>query len=106
MCKINPKEPEAEYWICVDLYGIRFLAVDAAPGTEFQRGFLFNEEALERMVLWGAKQNIVQFVVQTVNPAFPAAGRIPMTIALISPAAVDVAYVVHHIANDRKRQKI
>lgn len=97
MCKINTKAPDCEYWICVDLFGVRFVSVDSAPGHGFQRGFLFNEEAVERVLCWGARQNIVQFVVSTVNPAAPTAGRVPMTIALISPAAVDIAYAVHVI---------
>merc|ERR1711879_130897 len=97
MCKINTKAPDCEYWICVDLFGVRFVSVDSAPGHGFQRGFLFNEEAVERVLCWGARQNIVQFVASTVNPAQPTAGRVPMTIALISPAAVDIAYAVHVI---------
>jgi len=101
-CRINPKEPEAEYWICVDLFGVRFVSSDAAAGTEFQRGFLFNEEAVERVLRWGAKQNVLQFIVQTINPQFPAAGRVPMSIALTSPAAIDIAYAVHCISNHRK----
>lgn len=101
-CKINPKEPDAEYWICVDLYGVRFVSSDAAAGTEFQRGFLFNEEAVERVLRWGAKHNVLQFIVQTINPAFPSAGRVPMSIALTSPAAIDIAYAVHCISNHRK----
>merc|ERR1711972_1114948 len=97
MCKINTKAPDCEYWIAVDLFGVRFVSVDSAPGHGFQRGFLFNEEAVERVLCWGARQNVVQFVVSTVNPAAPTAGRVPMTIALISPAAVDIAYAVHVI---------
>merc|ERR1711964_676831 len=49
MCKINPKEPDAEYWICVDLYGVRFVAVDNTR-AEFHRGFMFHEGAVERVV--------------------------------------------------------
>jgi len=105
MCKVNPKEPEAEYWICVDLFGVRFVSVDSAPGRGFQRGFLFNEEALERVLRWGAKQNVVQFVVQTINPAVPAQGRVPMSISLVSPAAIDIAYAVHVICNDRRSRQ-
>merc|ERR1712183_71892 len=71
MCKINPKIPEAEYWICLDVFGVRFVSVDSA--VVFQRGFLFNEESVERILSWGAKQNICQLVVQTVNPKDPAA---------------------------------
>jgi len=100
-CKINPKEPEDEYWVCVDLFGVRFVSVDSAPGFEFQRGFLFNEEAVERVLRWGANKNVVEFVVQTVNPAFPTQGRVPMIIALQCPAAVDIAYAIHCIQNEK-----
>jgi len=97
MLKINPKDPVAEYWICVDLFGIRFVSVDSTPGRGFQRGFLFNEEAVERILLWGARDNLLHFVVSGVNPALPTAGMVPMTIALTSPSAVDIAYAVHSI---------
>ena len=97
MCKVNPKAPIAQYWVCVDLFGIRFVAVDSKPGSSFQRGFLFNEEAVERVLSWGAKGDTVQLVVTTVNSANPTSGRVPMTIALQSPAAMDIAYAVHLI---------
>jgi len=97
MLKINPKEPTAEYWICVDLFGVRFVSVDSTPGRGYQRGFLFNEEAVERILLWGARDNSLQFVISGVNPALPTAGMVPMTIALTSPSAVDIAYTVHAI---------
>jgi len=100
-CKINPKEPEDEYWVCVDLFGVRFVSVDSAPGFEFQRGFLFNEEAVERVLRWGANKNVVEFVVQTVNPALPSQGRVPMLIALQCPAAVDIAYAIHCIQSEK-----
>jgi len=96
-CILNAREPDAEYWICVDAFGVRFVSVDSAPGTEFQRGFLFNEEAMERVLRWGAKGNILQFVVQTVDPVSPTEGRVPMTISLLSPAAIDIAYAIYII---------
>jgi len=95
--KINQKAPEAEYWVCVDLFGVRFVSADSTPGQGFQRGFLFNDEAVERVLCWGAKKDIVQFVVMTVNPALPGAGRVPMTIAIKSPAAMDISYAVHTV---------
>jgi len=102
LCKINPKEPDAEYWVCVDSFGVRFVSIDSIPGNTFQRGFLYNEEAVERVLCWGAKKDVVQFVVQTVNPLAPAAGRVPMCIALTSPAAVDIAFCVHTIYKESK----
>jgi len=98
MCKLNTRNPEAEYWVCLDVFGIRFVSVDSSTGL--QRGFLFNEEAVERVLFWGAKQNVLQLVVQTVNPSMPNAGRAPHTIALVSPAAIDIAYAIHIICRD------
>jgi len=97
MLKLNQREPEGEYWICVDLFGVRFISINSTPDCGFSRGFLFNEEAVERVLCWGGKQNVVQFVVSSFNPQQPAAGRVPMTVALHSPAAVDVAYTVHTV---------
>merc|ERR1711979_65627 len=67
MCLINSKDKEGYYWICADRYGIRFVAVDTTAGHDFQRGFVFNTEALDRILLWNGKQNTVMFVVATVN---------------------------------------
>lgn len=97
MMKLNAKAPEGEYWICVDLFGVRFVSADSTPGKGFQRGFLFNDEALERLLCWGAKQDYAQFVVMTMNPAYPGAGRVPMTVAIKSPAAMDISYAIHTV---------
>jgi len=97
MLKLNQREPEGEYWICVDLFGVRFISINSTPDCGFSRGFLFNEEAVERVLCWGGKQNVVQFVVSSFNTQQPAAGRVPMTVALHCPAAVDVAYTVHTV---------
>uniref|UniRef100_A0A7S2NT35 Myosin motor domain-containing protein n=1 Tax=Zooxanthella nutricula TaxID=1333877 RepID=A0A7S2NT35_9DINO len=108
MCLINAKAAEGNYWIAVDFFGVRFVPVDAEPGNMFQKGFLFNEEAVERVLIWGAKQNVVQFVVSTVNPAMPHLGRVPMTIAMSCPLAVDIHYVVDFICSMKgmaERQK-
>lgn len=101
-CPLNLREPEGQYWICVDLFGVRFLCADASGGKIFQRGFSFNQEALERVLRWGAKQNCLQIVVQTVNPLMPSQGRIAMTINVVCPAAVDVAYTIHKIWQHRQ----
>jgi len=103
MCRINPKEPKAEYWICLDLFGVRF--VSDRHGVEFQRSFQFNEEAIERVLSWGATKDVVQFVVQTVNPALPAAGRVPMSIVLSTPAAVDIVWVAQSISKVRNQAR-
>merc|ERR1712137_327149 len=70
-CIINPKEPEAEYWICVNPSGVRFVSVDSQPGTEFIRGFLFGEEAMERILRWGAKTNTIQFCCSNSESSIP-----------------------------------
>jgi len=100
-CRINAKTDNDEYWIVVDVFGIRFVS-PSVTGKQFQRGFLFHDEAMERVVRWGAKQNVVEFVVQSINPKQPKAGRVPMTIRLMSTGAVDIAYAIHTIQNERK----
>eukprot|EP00929_Paragymnodinium_shiwhaense_P007738 TRINITY_DN111650_c0_g1_i1.p1 TRINITY_DN111650_c0_g1~~TRINITY_DN111650_c0_g1_i1.p1 ORF type:complete len:1685 (+),score=409.16 TRINITY_DN111650_c0_g1_i1:39-5057(+) len=104
MCKINPREAEAEYWICLDLYGVRFLPLDPVSGWP-GRGFLFNEEAPDRVLRWGARQNVLQFVVQALNPALPGQGRVPMCISLVTPAAIDIAFAIHVLCNDRSLRR-
>jgi len=104
-CKINPKQQEDEYWAVVDVFGVRFVAPTAQAGKQFQRGFLFHDEAMERIIRWGAKQNVVEFVVQTVNPTAPKAGRVPMSVRIASTGAVDIAYAIHCIQNERKGVK-
>mmetsp|Transcript_78594 Transcript_78594/g.163303 ORF Transcript_78594/g.163303 Transcript_78594/m.163303 type:complete len:1717 (+) Transcript_78594:111-5261(+) len=97
-CIINPKAKDSEYILAVDFHGLRFMAAthnknETGPG--FQRGFLFNEETWERVLVWGAKSNLLQLIVTTVNPDFPNAGRIPMRINFQCPAAVDIAFTLH-----------
>jgi len=110
-CKINPKDPEAEYWICVDLFGVRFLSLDSTPGAEYMRGFLLRDESVERVLRWSAKQDVLTLIVQTyqsptstlkdgrktVNPT-----RLPMTIQVTSPAAVDIAHTLQCAARERR----
>eukprot|EP00913_Durusdinium_trenchii_P034863 g32611.t1 len=58
-CAINRKQKGGEYWICLDLFGVRFVTADSQPGQSFSRGFLFNEETMERIYCCKAKGNIV-----------------------------------------------
>jgi len=97
MCRINPQAQDATYVIAVDYFGLRFLTTGDLPGSLFQKGFLFNEEAVERLLVWGACQNVAQFVVTTVDPSQRFVGRVPMTIAMLTPAAVDIAFAVHMV---------
>jgi len=92
-CPINRKAKKpGEYWICVDLFGVRFVTADSQPGQSFSRGFLFNEDTLERIYCCKAKGHIVQFMVKTVDPDDPKSGRVDQTITMSCPAAVDVAF--------------
>lgn len=113
MCEINPKDPEAEYWICVDLFGVRFLSLDSTPGNEYMRGFLLRDESVERVLRWSAKQDILQIIVQTIPNMNSEAKRgaaslgsswspvrQPMTIAVASTAAVDIAHTLQCAARD------
>jgi len=103
ICRINPKEPEGEYWICVDSFGIRFVSPDCTSGkkSSYQRGFLFNDEALEKVIGCSAKQNLVQFVVTAYDNSQSSQGRMTMLISLTCPAAVDVAFLVHTLHESR-----
>lgn len=118
MCKINPKDPEAEYWICVDLFGVRFLSLDSQPGNEYMRGFLLRDESVERVLRWSAKQDVLQIIVQTYSQSTPEAQaasrmtrkpatgpmtaiRLPMTVAVQCSAAVDIAHTLQCAARER-----
>jgi len=106
MCIINHDCPTDTYWVCLDPFGIRFLTVDD-DSYGFQRGFLFSPEAMERVLCWGAKDADVQFVVQTVDQQNVSLGRIPMTVALSSANAVDIAFAASLIVGDvQRRQKM
>jgi len=110
VCCLNTKNPEGEYWIAVDFFGVRFLAEgrpgagsppDAAP---FYRGFLFNEDHIERVLMWGARQNVLQLIVTTLETKDKKVDddglgkderkRVPMMISMSTPAAVDIAYAI------------
>jgi hypothetical protein len=107
-CKINPKDHKCAYWICVDLFGVRFLSLDSTPGNEYMRGFLLRDESVERVLRWSAKQDILTLIVQTYHqgdkgapkPGNPV--RMPMTITVISSAAIDIAHTLQCAARERK----
>lgn len=113
MCKINPKDPDAEYWICVDFFGVRFMPLDSTPGNDFMRGFLLHDESVERVLRWGAKHDVLQLIVQTVNTGdvgaargnLPPRVRSTMTVTVVCPAAVDIAHTLQCVARERKAQK-
>ena len=86
--QVNKKDPEGRYWICVTIEGVSLVSVDRT--SQFQRKFLYSEDSLERLLRWGAKQNLLQLIVQAVGTR--NRGRMPLTICINCPAAIDVAY--------------
>jgi len=102
-CFINPRKREGLDWfICVDIFGVRFISVDCAAGKYWQRGFLYNEEALERVTRWGAKQNVLQLEVRSIDHT--QSSRVPMIINMVAPAACDIAYAIHAVCTERQQR--
>jgi len=89
---INDKAPEGEYWICVTKKGVFFVPFDAGPGEEFKRSFQFHEEAMDRVVRWGFKQDIVQLVVTGVDKNNAQLGMQEWQVSFQSPSAPDIAF--------------
>eukprot|EP00929_Paragymnodinium_shiwhaense_P060081 TRINITY_DN3003_c0_g2_i1.p1 TRINITY_DN3003_c0_g2~~TRINITY_DN3003_c0_g2_i1.p1 ORF type:complete len:1722 (+),score=543.75 TRINITY_DN3003_c0_g2_i1:127-5292(+) len=102
VCKINPKGAMHEWWACLDIFGLRFVSVDSAPGKSFQRGFLFNEESLDRVLQWGAKKNVLQLVVKALAADRADLGREHMSVTVTCPAAPDIAHVLHVVTREKK----
>eukprot|EP00931_Biecheleriopsis_adriatica_P077621 TRINITY_DN51141_c0_g1_i1.p1 TRINITY_DN51141_c0_g1~~TRINITY_DN51141_c0_g1_i1.p1 ORF type:complete len:412 (-),score=49.79 TRINITY_DN51141_c0_g1_i1:367-1602(-) len=94
-CSINVSQPGADYYICLDLFGVRFVAADSQAGQCYHRGFLYNEESSGCVLRCEGLKNVLQFVVKAVNKDDPAAGQVPQTISMRCPAAVDVAFCFH-----------
>jgi hypothetical protein len=93
VCLLNPKASKAQYWVCLNQSGVRFVAVDSRPGSSFQRGFVFQEEAVDRVLCWGSKGRLVTLVISTFSQE--TRDRRPMTIVLDSPAATDICFCLH-----------
>jgi len=92
-CLLNPKARKANYWVCLNQLGVRFVTVDSRPGNSFQRGFVFQEEAVDRILAWSPKGKLVTMVVSGVNQE--TRDRRPMTIVLESAAAIDICFCLH-----------
>lgn len=96
MLKLCPNNPNAEFTISADIFGVRFLELKNS-GTEsggiFIKGFFFTDDSPEKLVTWGARQNVIQFVVSVCE----GSQIVPVTLNMITPAAVDIAYTVHMI---------
>jgi len=85
----------SEVRIALDMSGIRFVPNQPPPGHECVT-FSFSEQAQQRVVQWGNKHNILQFIVQD--------GTERMAITLVTPGiAVDVSYACYRIQQHRKR---
>lgn len=91
------------YWIAVTLDGITFCALD--DSRTFQRSFSYSVKAKDRLLRWGAKDPLLQFIVQAFHHDKDRRkeGRIPMSVALDCDHAIDVAYMVHNISTDSFR---
>ncbi|CAD7950723.1 unnamed protein product [Amoebophrya sp. A25] len=96
MLIVNKKDPNAKFWISITLDGISLVSTE--KGSNFVRKFSYGEDSQERLLRWGARGNLLQLVVQ----AFSQKGqrRLPLTIVLYCPAAIDVAYLIHRISAD------
>jgi len=81
--QVNKRDPEGRYWICVTIEGVSLVSVDR--NSNFQRKFLYSEESLERLLRWGAKQNLLQLIVQAVHQGQKNRGRMPLTICVNCP---------------------
>eukprot|EP00392_Amoebophrya_sp_AT5.2_P002849 g2854.t1 len=100
MLVVNKKEPNGKFWISVTLDGITLVSTE--PDSNFTRKFSYAEDSQERLLRWGAKGNLLQLVVQAFGSKreHKHKGRLPLTIVLYCPAAIDVAYLIHRISAD------
>jgi len=91
---INERHPEAEYWIAVTRAGLCFVPFSGAPDETFQRRFFFSRDAMDRVVCWGYKHEILQLVLMSVDKSNPAAGVMPWTVFCTSPSALDICFAI------------
>jgi len=96
---IDDEQKDQQFILVVDYHGIRFLRANQSDqvisGQRWYKGFLFNEESFERVLVWGAKSNLVQLIVSAQDSSLSTKDRVPMRINFQSPAAVDIAYALH-----------
>mmetsp|Transcript_66237 Transcript_66237/g.175467 ORF Transcript_66237/g.175467 Transcript_66237/m.175467 type:complete len:1736 (-) Transcript_66237:104-5311(-) len=91
---INPKSPSSEVRVCVDTSGVRFVPCDPPPSYSCVN-FSFDDRAQNRVLTWGTKHNILQFIVSD--------SRVKMTINLMTAGfAVDIAYACFRIQQHRR----
>jgi len=97
---INPRDEQAEYLIVVDYSGVKFIQQGLGKlgvAQNYSRQFFFSDEEVERVLYWGAKHDLLQLVVLSVDFVNPQRGRVPQSIVVKTPAAVDVAYTCQMI---------
>jgi len=102
MMPINKQTPEAEYWINVTRTGVSFVPFDSGPGEDFCRKFLFDAEAMSRVVRWGFKGPFFQLVVSAPDPEHPSAGVVEWTISCGSPSAPDICFGIQSSKGNQK----
>merc|ERR1711920_455915 len=95
MLVVNKKDPSGKFWIAITLDGVILASADR--NSKFSRKFTYAEESQERILRWGAKGQYLQLVVQAfgLSDKHKHKGRLPLTIAISCPAAIDVAYLIH-----------
>lgn len=101
---INKKAPEDQYWICVTRAGISFVPFQCGPGEDFQRKFLFDSEAMSRLVRWGFSPGGKYFglVVSACDPDNPAAGVVEWVISMESPSSPDICFGIQSSKGKQK----
>merc|ERR1719215_1667759 len=88
-CIINPTSKKGEYFCAVGIGGVYFVqpAKKQANRAAFYRKFSFSPNSWEKVLLWGARQNVIQMIVTSVHGNPPACDV--MKINIMSHAAVD-----------------
>lgn len=118
---------KTELHLCADWFSVRLVAL-GEQGELKVRTFTYPEgargstrtqpasrstaksappaDALERVDDWGAQQALLQLLVTAVNPEDPHGGLTEMSIALATPAAVDIALVMEMLPIFRKEKQM
>jgi hypothetical protein len=92
--KVNKLRAKADYWLCVNKAGIFFVPFDSGPGEHFRRSFFFDAEALDRVLRWGFKEDLLQLVVSACDQDNPAAGVQQFSISCHAPSAPDICFAI------------
>ena len=123
-------KPDDEYWMCVHDTCLKFInatpidkkydinatnvadlndsqAIEKLENKKKKRyvpdsqwKFYYGSQHIWRLLKWGAKQNILEIIVQCSDKNDTDDGFIPMYLALESPVAVDIAYLIHRVTSD------